>query len=48
MQHWFNYDGAVQPRRVTVRTAELIADTPAPPTWNATSEFREAGEARRK
>ncbi|MEO7986890.1 MAG: M20/M25/M40 family metallo-hydrolase, partial [Gemmatimonadales bacterium] len=48
MQPWFNYDGAVQQLRVTVRTAELIADTPAAPTWNATSEFREAGEARRK
>lgn len=48
MQPWFNYDGAVQQLRVTVRTAVLIADTPAPPTWNATSEFRQAGEARRK
>ncbi len=48
MQPWFNYDGAVQQLRVTVRTALLVADTPAQPTWNRSSEFRQAGEARRK
>jgi Zn-dependent M28 family amino/carboxypeptidase len=48
MQPWFDYGGAVQQLRVTVRTALLVADAAAQPTWNATSEFREAGEARRK
>lgn len=44
---WFTYDGAIQQLRVTVRTAVLIANAAAQPTWNATSEFREAGEKRR-
>jgi Zn-dependent M28 family amino/carboxypeptidase len=44
---WFTYDGAVQQLRVTVRTAVLVGDAPAQPTWNASSEFREAGESRR-
>jgi Zn-dependent M28 family amino/carboxypeptidase len=44
---WFSYDGAIQQLRVTVRTAVLVADTPAQPKWNPTSEFRQAGEARR-
>jgi len=48
IQPWFNYEGAVQQLRVTVRTAVMIGDTPAPPTWSATSEFRQAGEARRR
>ena len=48
IQPWFNYDGAVQQLRVTVRTALLVADAPTQPVWNATSEFRGAGEARRK
>jgi Zn-dependent M28 family amino/carboxypeptidase len=43
---WFTYDGAVQQLRVTVRTAVLVADAPRQPTWAATSEFRQAGEAR--
>ena len=47
VQPWFDYGGAVQQLRVTVRTAVIIGDTPAPPTWSATSEFRQAGEARR-
>ena len=47
VQPWFNYDGAIQQLRVTVRTAVAIADTPEQPTWNPTSEFRQAGEARR-
>jgi Zn-dependent M28 family amino/carboxypeptidase len=42
----FNYDGAVQQLRVALRTAVLAADAPGQPTWNATSEFRQAGEAR--
>ncbi|MGH7497512.1 MAG: M28 family peptidase [Gemmatimonadales bacterium] len=48
MQPWFNYDGAVQQLRVTVRTALLVGDAPAQPVWSPTSEFRQAGEARRK
>ena len=44
---WFTYDGAMQQLRVTVRTALLIGNAPGPPSWNRTSEFREAGEKRR-
>ena len=43
---WFTHDGAVQQLRATVRTAVLVADAPGQPTWAATSEFRQAGEAR--
>jgi Zn-dependent M28 family amino/carboxypeptidase len=45
---WFNYDGAVQQLRVTVRTATMVGDSPAQPTWNPTSEFRRAGADRLK
>jgi Zn-dependent M28 family amino/carboxypeptidase len=45
---WFTYDGALQQLRVTVRTAVSVANAPAQPTWAPTSEFREAGQARRK
>ncbi len=45
---WFTYDGALQQLRVTVRTALSVADAPAQPQWQATSEFREAGRQRRK
>lgn len=44
----FTYEGAVQQLRVIVRTAVAVANAPAQPVWNKTSEFREAGEARRK
>jgi len=44
----FTYDGAAQQLRVIVRTAVAVANAPNQPTWNKTSEFREAGEARRK
>jgi Zn-dependent M28 family amino/carboxypeptidase len=44
---WFSYDGAIQQLRVTVRTAVLIANTSEQPKWNPSSEFRQAGEARR-
>jgi Zn-dependent M28 family amino/carboxypeptidase len=44
---WFTYDGAIQQLRVTVRTAVLVGNAPAQPTWNATSEFKEAGDRRR-
>jgi Zn-dependent M28 family amino/carboxypeptidase len=43
---WFNYDGAIQQLRVTVRTAVLVGNAESQPTWNATSEFRQAGESR--
>jgi Zn-dependent M28 family amino/carboxypeptidase len=43
---WFTYDGAMQQLRVTIRTAVLAGNAPTQPTWNATSEFRQAGEAR--
>lgn len=43
----FTYDGAIQQLRVIVRTAVLVANSPDQPTWNATSAFRQAGEARR-
>ena len=46
VQPWFNYDGAVQQLRVTVRTAVAVADAPASQPGMPTSEFREAGEAR--
>jgi Zn-dependent M28 family amino/carboxypeptidase len=42
----FNYDGVVQQLRVIVRTAVSVANAPAQPVWNKTSEFREAGERR--
>jgi Zn-dependent M28 family amino/carboxypeptidase len=44
----FNYDGAVQQLRVIVRTAVAVADAQQQPRWNATSEFRQAGEDRLK
>jgi Zn-dependent M28 family amino/carboxypeptidase len=45
---WFTYDGALQQLRVTVRTAVSVGNAPAQPEWQATSEFRDAGQARRK
>ncbi|CAN5864851.1 M28 family metallopeptidase [soil metagenome] len=45
---WFTYDGAVQQLRVIVRTAVSVGNNPAQPQWQATSEFRKAGEARRR
>jgi hypothetical protein len=45
---WFTYGGAIQQLRVTVRTAVDVANAPSQPQWNASSEFREAGLARRK
>jgi Zn-dependent M28 family amino/carboxypeptidase len=44
----FSYDGAVQQLRVIVRTAVAVADAQDQPRWNAQSEFRQAGEERRK
>jgi Zn-dependent M28 family amino/carboxypeptidase len=45
---WFSYDGALQQLRVMVRTAVAAANAPTQPVWAAGSEFREAGEKRRK
>ena len=45
---WFTYGGAIQQLRVTVRTAVAVANASAQPEWQAGSEFREAGLARRK
>ncbi len=45
---WFTYDGALQQLRVILRTAVATGNAPGQPTWNKESEFREAGEARRK
>jgi Zn-dependent M28 family amino/carboxypeptidase len=45
---WFTYDGALQQLRVTVRTAVSVAAAPGQPQWQATSEFRKAGQARQK
>jgi Zn-dependent M28 family amino/carboxypeptidase len=47
IQPWFSYDGAVQQLRVIVRTAVIVGDATSQPKWNASSEFRQAGEARR-
>lgn len=44
----FEYAGAVQQMKVITRTALLVADAARMPTWSATSEFKEAGEARVK
>jgi Zn-dependent M28 family amino/carboxypeptidase len=43
----FKYAGAVQQLRVIVRTAVAVGNAAAQPTWNATSEFRQAGRERR-
>jgi hypothetical protein len=45
---WFTYDGALQQLRVIVRTAVSVANASAQPRWQATSEFREAGQARQR
>ena len=43
---WFTSAGVVQQMRVIVWTAMAVANAASPPTWNPTSEFRAAGEAR--
>jgi Zn-dependent M28 family amino/carboxypeptidase len=45
---WFSFEGALQQLRVVLRTAIAIANAPDQPTWNAGSEFRAVGEARRR
>ena len=42
----FRYDGAEQAMRVILRVALAAAEAPAQPTWNARSEFRDAGARR--
>lgn len=43
---WFVMDGAIQQIRVIVRTAVAVANAPGQPVWNASSEFKLAGDAR--
>jgi Zn-dependent M28 family amino/carboxypeptidase len=43
-----DYAGAVQQMKVIARTALLVADARTMPSWSASSEFKEAGEARLK
>ncbi len=45
---WFSMDGAVQQMRVIIRTAIEVANLPAQPTWSEGSEFKQAGEQRRR
>ncbi len=45
---WFTMDGTLQQLRVILRSAWTVANAPEQPTWSRTSEFRAAGEARRK
>lgn len=45
---WFSMDGALQQLRVVLRVAVTVANTPAHPSWNPGSEFRAAGESRRR
>jgi hypothetical protein len=42
----FDYAGAVQQMKVIARTALMVANGAAMPTWAQTSEFKEAGKAR--
>lgn len=43
---WYTVDGALQEGRVMARMALMIGNAAAQPTWNPSSEFRQAGEAR--
>jgi Zn-dependent M28 family amino/carboxypeptidase len=43
---WYTVDGVLQQSRVLMRTALAVGNAPRQPTWNATSEFRAAGEQR--
>ncbi len=45
---WFTHAGAIQQLRVIVRTAVAVGNGASQPAWNKNSEFREAGEERRK
>jgi Zn-dependent M28 family amino/carboxypeptidase len=43
---WYTMDGALQQARVMMRMTLSVGNATAQPTWNATSEFRAAGERR--
>lgn len=43
---WYTLDGATQQLRVMLRTALKIAEASDQPTWNESSEFKAAGDAR--
>jgi Zn-dependent M28 family amino/carboxypeptidase len=43
---WYTVDGALQQTRVIARMAWVVAQAPAQPVWNSTSEFAEAGRRR--
>jgi hypothetical protein len=43
---WYTVDGAMQQARVMMRVALEVGNASAQPTWNASSEFHAAGEAR--
>ena len=45
---WYSVDPIVQQARVAARLAVAVADAPDQPAWLPGSEFRAAGEARRK
>ncbi len=45
---WYTVDGALQQARVLVRVAWMAANAPEQPAWHPSSEFRAAGEARRR
>ena len=45
---WYTVDGAIQQARVLVRVTLAVGNAPAQPVWDAGSEFRAAGEARRR
>jgi Zn-dependent M28 family amino/carboxypeptidase len=43
---WYTVDGAMQQARVMMRVALDVGNAATQPTWNASSEFHAAGEAR--
>lgn len=45
---WFSFESAIQQLRVVLRTALAVASTAEQPTWLPNSEFRAAGESRRR
>jgi Zn-dependent M28 family amino/carboxypeptidase len=44
---WYTVEGALQQGRVVARMALMVGNAATQPTWNASSEFRQAGETRR-
>ena len=43
---WYSVDGALQQARVMMRVALEVGNAASQPTWNGSSEFHAAGEAR--